>query len=115
MASKQPLTVEVLRGSVVESVHSVMAVVVNEIGNISRYWGNPQFLTVPRSAIKMLQALPLIESGAAEKYDLDDKMIALACSSHRGEKDHLAVLQQWMEKIPLKESQFICAPAFAIR
>ncbi|WP_374073910.1 asparaginase [Bdellovibrio bacteriovorus] len=110
MASKQPLVVEVLRGPVVESLHSVMAVVVNEIGNVSQYWGNPQFLTMPRSAIKMLQTLPLIESGAADKYGLDDKLIALACASHRGEKDHLAALQQWMEKVSIKESAYVCGP-----
>lgn len=110
MASKQPLVVEVLRGPVVESLHSVMAVVVNEIGNVSQYWGNPQFLTMPRSAIKMLQALPLIESGAADKYGLDDKLIALACASHRGEKDHLTALGQWMEKVSIKESAYVCGP-----
>lgn len=110
MASKQPLVVEVLRGPVVESLHHVMAVVVNEIGHVSQYWGNPQFLTMPRSAIKMLQALPLLESGAADKYGLDDKLIALACASHRGEKDHIAALQQWMEKVSIKESAYVCGP-----
>ncbi|WP_415061912.1 asparaginase [Bdellovibrio sp.] len=110
MASRQPLVVEVLRGPVVESLHQVMAVVVNEIGNVTHFWGNPQFLTLPRSAIKMLQALPLIESGAADKYGLEDKHIALACASHRGEKDHLQALQQWAEKVQIKESSYICGP-----
>lgn len=110
MASKQPLIVEVLRGPVVESLHQVMAVVVNEVGSVTHYWGNPAFLTMPRSAIKMLQALPLIESGAAEKFNLEEKHIALACSSHRGEKDHLVALAQWLEKAGIKESQFICGP-----
>lgn len=110
MASKQPLIVEVLRGSVVESIHQVTVVVVNEIGSVINYWGNPQFLTMPRSAIKMLQALPLIESGAAEKFGLEGKYLALACSSHRGEKDHLLALSQWNEKVQIKESDFVCAP-----
>lgn len=110
MASKQPLVVEVLRGSVVESVHQVMVVVVNEIGSVTNYWGNPQFLTVPRSAIKMLQALPLIESGAADKFGLEEKHIALACSSHRGEKDHVAALAQWNEKVGIKESDYVLGP-----
>lgn len=110
MASKQPLVVEVLRGSVVESIHQVMVVVTNEIGSVINYWGNPQFLTVPRSSIKMLQALPLIESGAADKYALEDKHIAMACASHRGEKDHLLALAQWNEKVGIKEFEFICAP-----
>lgn len=110
MASKQPLVIEVLRGPVVESLHQVMIVVVNEVGSVIQYWGHPQFLTMPRSAIKMLQALPLIESGAADKFNLEDKHIALACSSHRGEKEHLAALAQWAEKAGLKESQFVCGP-----
>ncbi|MEN0058436.1 MAG: asparaginase [Bdellovibrio sp.] len=110
MASKQPLIIEVLRGPVVESVHQVMAVVVNEIGSVTHFWGNPQFLTVPRSAIKMLQAIPFIESGAVEKWNLEDKHIALACSSHGGEKEHLQVVAQWFEKMQLKESCLACGP-----
>lgn len=110
MISRTPLLVEITRGPVVESVHQVMAVIVNEIGSITQYWGNPGFLTLPRSAIKMLQALPLIESGAADKFHLEAKHIALACGSHRGEKDHLQTLSQWMEKIGIKESQLACGP-----
>lgn len=108
MASKQPLVIEVLRGPVVESLHQVMAVVVNEAGGLTNYWGNPNFLTYPRSAIKMLQALPLIESGAADKFGLSDKHLALACSSHAGEKEHLSALMEWMEKTQLKETCFAC-------
>lgn len=109
-ATRQPIIVEVTRGLVVESVHQVVAVVVNEIGHITHSWGNPQYLTVPRSAIKMLQALPLIESGAADKFGLEEKHIALACASHRGEKDHLAALASWMDKVHFKEDQFVCGP-----
>lgn len=104
------MVVEVLRGPVVESLHQVMAVVVNENGSITQYWGNPNFLTLPRSAIKILQALPLIESGAADKFNLEAKHIALACGSHRGEKDQLQALSQWMEKAGIKESQLSCGP-----
>ena len=101
MISKQPLVVEVLRGPVVESVHHVMVAVVNETGGLLHAWGNPQYSVMPRSAIKMLQALPMIESGAADKFHLDEKQIALACGSHRGEKDHLTSLTQWCEKLSL--------------
>jgi L-asparaginase II len=112
MATKQPLVVEVMRGPVVESLHQVMAVTVRDNGAVFDYAGNPQFLTLPRSSIKMLQALPLLESGAAEKFDLDAKMIALACASHRGEKDHLAVLAKWFEKVGQNESCLYCGPHF---
>ncbi|WP_413584644.1 asparaginase [Bdellovibrio sp. HCB274] len=110
MLKRQPLVVEVLRGPAVESVHNVMVAVVNELGQLLHGWGNPSFGTFPRSAIKMLQALPLIESGAADKFGLDDKMIALACASHRGEKEHLAVLSQWAEKVGIAESLLSCGP-----
>ncbi len=110
MAARQPIVVEVLRGPVVESIHQVMAVIVNESGHQLQAWGNPQFLTTPRSCIKMLQALPLLESGAAEKYQLEDDFIAMACSSHRGEKEHLAVLQRWLEKVGITESKLVCGP-----
>lgn len=110
MVSRTPLMVEVTRGPIVESLHQVMAVVTNELGSVTHYWGNPQYLTLPRSAIKMLQVLPLIESGAADKFNLEAKHIALACGSHRGEKDHLQALSQWMEKTGIPESQLICGP-----
>ncbi|HEX7674341.1 MAG TPA: asparaginase [Bdellovibrio sp.] len=110
MILKQPLVIEVLRGMAVESVHQVMAVVVNETGHPLHTWGNANYLTFPRSAIKMLQALPLVESGAAEKYSLEDKHLALACSSHRGEKAHLEALAQWVEKVKIPESCFVCGP-----
>lgn len=110
MASKQPLIVEVLRGPVVESLHQVMIVVVNETGGLVNYWGNPHFLTVPRSSIKPLQALPFVESGALDKFSLSSQHLALACSSHGGEGDHISVLKSWMEKLPVQESQLACGP-----
>ncbi|QDK38321.1 asparaginase [Bdellovibrio sp. NC01] len=110
MLSKQPIVIEVTRGAIVESSHNVVASVVNEAGHPLHSWGNTQFVTFPRSAIKMLQAIPLVESGAAEHFQLDDRMIALACASHRGEKEHLAVLHEWAEKVKIPESMYVCAP-----
>jgi L-asparaginase II len=102
------MIVEVTRGPAVESSHQVMACVVDESGRAVNSWGNIGYLTFPRSAIKMLQALPLIESGAADKFELNDQEICLACASHKGQKEHLSVLKKWMEKIPLNESQLAC-------
>jgi len=110
MISKQPIVIEVTRGPLVESTHNVMAAVVNETGGLLYAWGNPQFLTYPRSAIKMLQAIPLIESGAADKFALEERHIALACASHRGEKEHIQALSQWMEKAKISDSMYVCAP-----
>lgn len=108
MISRNPLVVEVSRGPVVESSHQVMAAVADANGRIVSGWGNVQFLTVPRSAIKPLQVFPLIESGAYEKFGLTEKHLALACASHRGEKEHIEVAKDWLAKIGLKESDLVC-------
>ncbi|WP_413293407.1 asparaginase [Bdellovibrio sp. HCB185ZH] len=110
MLTRQPLVVEVLRGHVVESVHQVMVAVVNEAGHLLHGWGNTNYATYPRSAIKMLQALPLIESGAADKFELKDEWLALACASHRGEPKHLEALSAWAHKIGVAESALACGP-----
>ncbi len=112
MKSRHPLVIEVVRGNAVESQHQVMAVVADERGLVSSFWGNVDYLTFPRSAIKPLQALPLVESGAMEKFGLDEKMLALACASHTGEKHHLTSLHHWLEKLKLTEADLYCGPAY---
>ena len=111
MKSRSPMIVEVTRGQIIESSHQVIAVIMDERGLISGYWGNTDFVTIPRSCIKMLQAIPFVESGAMEKFGLDDKMLALACSSHQGEKAHILLAQQWMEKLKITEAALHCGPA----
>lgn len=108
MKSRVPLSVEVLRGSVVESQHQVLAVVVDERAVPAMFWGNVDYLTYPRSAIKLLQALPLIESGAAEAFGFEARHICLACSSHRGEKNHILGVAEMMKKAGIREEQFVC-------
>ena len=83
-----PVLVEVLRGGRVESRHRGSVAVVDAAGSRILALGNVEALVFPRSAIKALQALPLIESGAAEKYGLSQGEIALACASHSGEPLH---------------------------
>ncbi len=112
MKSRVPFVIDVLRGNAVESKHQVMAVVVDERGIVTGFWGNVDYVTFPRSAIKMLQALSLVESGAMEKFGLDEKMLAMACASHMGEKHHMETLNQWMEKIKFSEAGFRCGPAY---
>lgn len=112
MKSRVPFTIEVLRGNAVECVHQVMVVVCDERAVPVGFWGNIDYITFPRSSIKMLQALPFVESGAIEKFGLDDRMLALACASHMGEKLHLEVLAQWMDKIKYNEADLRCGPAY---
>ncbi len=108
MKVRSPLSVEVSRGSGVESQHQVIAVVVDENAVPVFYWGDIDHLTFPRSAIKMLQALPLMESGAADAFGFEDKHICLACSSHRGEKKHILGITEIMKKTGISEDQLFC-------
>ncbi|HSO47322.1 MAG TPA: asparaginase, partial [Rhizobiaceae bacterium] len=89
MKNLPPLHVEVTRGNRVESRHSVDAVVADASGNLVRVHGEAGRPVFPRSAIKALQALALVESGAADRYALEPRHIALACASHNGEEMHV--------------------------
>jgi L-asparaginase II len=103
-----PVAVEVTRGGVVESRHRASAAVVDAGGKIMRQWGDIGQAVFARSAIKSLQALPLIESGAAEAYDLGDGEIALACASHGAESFHTEAVAAWLARIGLTEADLEC-------
>ena len=83
-----PVLVEVLRGGVVESRHRGAVAVCDGDGNTVLALGDVERPVFPRSAVKAIQALPLIESGAADAFGFDDADIALACASHSGEPRH---------------------------
>lgn len=103
-----PLAVEVTRGDVVESRHRASCAVIDSSGAVVESWGDIDQAVYPRSAIKAIQALPLIESGAAEAYGLGDGEIALACASHGGESFHVATVEAWLARIGLTEGDFEC-------
>lgn len=92
------IAVEVLRGSTVESVHRGSAIVVDADGKVAFACGDTERPVYPRSAIKALQALPLVESGAAARYGFGDAELALACSSHGGEPRHAATAAAMLAK-----------------
>ena len=87
---QNPVTVEVTRGNAVESRHRGLGVVVDGDGKVVFSFGEAEAGVFPRSACKAMQALPLIESGAADAYGFGNKELALACSSHSGEDEHVA-------------------------
>lgn len=111
MKSAEPFLVQVYRGTQVESEHQVRAAFWHTTKGLIQAAGDPNHLTLPRSAIKMLQALPLVESGAFDHFKLTEPMLALACASHRAEKIHLDLLQQWMELTNLNEKNLACGGA----
>ncbi len=94
----------------VESVHQVDAVVVDRSG-IRLAWGDPTRPTLARSGIKPIQALPLIRTGAADRFSVSDDELALACASHNAEPGHLTAVGAWLERIGLTQAAFECGPA----
>lgn len=86
-----PVTVEVTRGALVESRHRGSVIAVDGDGKVVFSLGDIDAGVFPRSACKAMQALPLIEGGAADAYGFGNKELALACSSHNGEKEHVAL------------------------
>jgi L-asparaginase II len=103
-----PVAVEVLRGQRVESAHRGAGAVVDADGAILMAFGDVERPIYPRSAVKALQALPLIESGAADRFGLGPKEIALACASHSGEVDHVATASVILAKAARDESALEC-------
>lgn len=87
-ALDNPILAEVTRGPVVESRHRGAAIVVDAEGAVVLSLGDVARPVFPRSAVKAIQALPLLESGAADRYGLSEAEIALAVSSHSGEPLH---------------------------
>ncbi len=84
-----PVLVEVTRGPLVESRHAGAIAVVDADGRLAIALGDVAAPIFPRSAVKAIQALPLIESGAADAYGFGNAEIALAASSHNGEPRHV--------------------------
>tara|TARA_R110002110_G_scaffold27592_10_gene100072 strand:- start:2551 stop:3531 length:981 start_codon:yes stop_codon:yes gene_type:complete len=101
---------EIWRGPFLESVHSGHAVVCDDTGQIVQAWGDPTTLILPRSSSKMIQALPLITAGAADKAGLTTEQLALACASHQGAAIHTDRVGVWMETLGLNDSAFRCGP-----
>ena len=96
----EPL-VEVKRGSITESRHRGHIAVVDTQGNIIASLGRPETVTYLRSSAKPFQALPLLTSGAAERFGFTDREVALACGSHNGEPIHTELAASMLKKIGL--------------
>jgi L-asparaginase II len=100
--------IELWRGGMLESIHSGHAVICDDTGQIVEAWGNPETVIFPRSSCKMLQALPLLESGAADAYGLTDRQIALSCASHQGAAIHTQAVTQWLAGLGLSDADLRC-------
>jgi L-asparaginase II len=103
-----PVLVEATRGDARESAHCGAVVVVDADGHRVVALGDVERPVFPRSAVKVLQAIPLVESGAAARLGLDDEELAIACASHNGEPEHVAVVARMLAKAGLDESALEC-------
>ncbi|MEQ9692662.1 asparaginase [Shimia sp. SDUM112013] len=102
--------VEIWRGPFLESMHHGHAVVCDAAGQIVEAWGDPDAVVLPRSSSKMLQALPLLESGAAADAGLTDEQLALACASHNGAEIHSSRVRAWLRDLGKSDDDFCCGP-----
>jgi L-asparaginase II len=103
-----PVLVEVLRGDIVESRHRGAIAVFDADGKAVLEIGDTLRPTFPRSAVKSIQALPLVETGAADAYGFGDKELALACASHDGEAGHVELARTMLAKAGLDEQALEC-------
>jgi L-asparaginase II len=103
-----PVVVEAARGERIESAHRGAGAVVDAGGRTVMIFGDVERPVFPRSAVKALQALPLLESAAADRLGLTDKEIALACASHSGGDDHVATARAMLAKAGRDERVLEC-------
>lgn len=110
-----PVRVEVWRGAALESQHSGSVAIVDASGALHTAYGDVERPVFPRSAVKLLQALPLVASGAAQTYGLTDAELALACASHNGEPAHMDAAQAWLSRLGLSAEHLECGTQWPAR
>lgn len=105
-----PVLVELTRGKIVESVHRGALAVCDADGRVKMALGDIVSPVYPRSAFKMMQALPLVESGAADAFKVSPKELSLACASHSGERFHVETAGGWLKRMKVKPEALACGP-----
>jgi L-asparaginase II len=96
------------RADLLESLHRGHAVIADASGGIVAAWGDPEAVIYPRSSAKILQALPLMDSGAGA--GLSQERLALACASHEGGAIHVLGVERWLADLGLEEADLRCGP-----
>jgi L-asparaginase II len=106
--SANPVLVEITRGALVESSHRGAIAVADAEGKLLLALGDVERPVYPRSAVKLMQALPLVESDAADAFGLSHEELAVACASHSGDRVHLDAVRSLLAKAGLDESSLAC-------
>ncbi len=99
------------RGGIAESFHFGVGVLADGQGKLRASWGDPDFITFPRSALKPFQAIDLLESGAFDTLGLSSERLTLACASHTGESFHVTEVERWLGELGCDETCLVCGPA----
>jgi L-asparaginase II len=108
LIEQNPVLVDVTRGNGVESRHRGAIAIINGAGNIIEQCSNIDAPVLPRSAIKSIQALALIETGAADHFEINEQELAIACASHSSGPEHLAVVEGWLKRLGLSADDLEC-------
>jgi L-asparaginase II len=103
-----PVLIEVTRGDRVESIHRGAFAIVDADGATVASLGDIETPVYPRSSLKPVQALPLVESGAADAFGIGGEELALACASHSGEPMHTERVTAWLKRIACTEHDLAC-------
>ena len=104
------LDVEVTRGETIESRHRVHAAVVGADDALIGGSRDHGLVTMWRSCSKLFQVLPFLANGGFDKLDWGSEELALACASHSGEPEHVAVAARMLAAIGLEEGDLACGP-----
>lgn len=110
-APVNPVLVDVIRGDMIESRHRGSVAIVDSHGQVELAIGDVLSPVFARSGIKPIQALALVETGAAKAYSLGHAQVALACSSHNGSTTHVDIVRNWLGKIGCSEDDLECGPS----
>jgi len=102
------ILLKIYRGNLVENIYRGDIAIVKGAENHALSVGDMEKITYWRSAAKPIQVMPVILSGAADKYELTDKEIAIMASSHSGEEKHIKLIYNILDKISLDEKDLLC-------
>jgi L-asparaginase II len=107
-----PILVEVYRNNVLESFHRGVICIVDREGKVIYSEGDIQQICYPRSAMKLIQVMPLLELGGFERFGFTLEEIAVMCGSHNAEPEHLRVVNSILQKIDLDKESLKCGPQY---
>ena len=101
------LSVQVTRGGLIESNHNIQAIFLDQNRKVI-FNQKSSRRVFPRSAIKILQAIPFIQSKAIDQFNLTAKHVALSCASHNADLVHVETAIDWIKKLKKTEKVLLC-------